>query len=315
MGQLFDIGPRGYKQAEVVATLSYTPLSDREAYVTGLRVTRPSADDTWAVTVAGKLLAYFVINNEGNQQLLSRPSSNAPGNRVLWNWFEGVAHRPFDYPVPNGQTLTIYSLGGATADVEIEFKEVTTGTTQPHDINHYAGRHARMPVYAYRAIAPTTTSEVAFDTQVAPPWVPPIFTGHQLNAGYNVDIWGLSMDAAGVNDYHGSSDEQSTTEYVWAIVNGQRLFTRDPQAGFPARGTASATGSANSVYNGDLERFPAFQHIRDGNELLISPAIHIDQGVVSTWGLAFKGTLTNSPDYSKALFVGMCDIHIEEGAA
>lgn len=307
-GQLLDIGPRGYKQVDAAASATFTPLYDRSAYVTAIYIDKPSAADQWQVIVGGRELVRFEIDTVGNQQVNFLPTSGVPKNRDLFTWYKRVTGKALTYPVPNGQTMTVQSVGGATANILIEFEEVTNNTIKSTDVNHYEGKLFTLPIWTYRTTAYTAAAEQPFTTQISPPWVPNLFTGAAWPAGFVANIWALFMEAAGVNTYSGSADVQSNTDYLYATLNGQRLFTRDALAGIPLVGSASATGSANTVYNADMARFPAFQLISVPEQGLISPAIHLAQGVNNTWGLKVVGTFTGSPSYAHAYLMAMIDL-------
>jgi len=309
--RLYDIGPRGFKNGTAVATLSFTPLSDREAYVTKVKITAPSAADTWNVTVGGRTIATFRVDTVGNQQLTGLVTSGVP---KVWDIFEWHKHQydcMLTYPVPWGQTLTVASVGAATADVEISFMEVQKGTTQKTDANHYEANYFRLPIWAVPPSATTTVGENTFASQISAPFVPSVFTNVQVQAGYVVDLLALWAEGAGRNTYSGSADHQSITNWVFAIINGQRYFTRDVPQGFPLVGTASATGSANTVYNSDLAAYPAFQQQQNELEGMLDHPILIGPGTTSNWGIDTSGSQTGGADYSHAYLVALADVVIQ----
>ena len=321
MPRRFEIGPVGYAKSVGDAGLNFTPLSDRSALVTAIRITKPSASDDWQLSVASKEITRFHVDADGHQQLTSAPSASSPANRDFFVWAEHVIGKPVAYPVPNGQVLSVASVGGATADIAIEFEEHDKGDmSSPSLLNHYEGKHFRLPVWANAATAIAAAGEVAYDTQVSPTFVPKIFTGTQIQAGYEVDIHALWLEGGGDNDYGDSDDDQIVTDHVWAIVNSQRLFTRVPytqtdadivsQDGIPLVGTASASGSANQVFGCDLERFPAFQIFREPNAPIINPAIHLGPGTTSTWGISTSGAYETTHDMSDYYLVALCDVTV-----
>lgn len=309
--RLYDIGPRGFKNGTTVATLSFTPLSDREAYVVGIRIAKPSAVDTWNCVVGGRTIATFRVDTVGNQQLTGAVTSGVPKDWDIYQWHKHNYNCMLSYPVPWGQTMAVSSVGGATADIELEFMEVSKGTIQVADANHYEGKYFRLPIWAVPPAATTTVGENTYSSQINAPFVPNVFTNVQVQAGYVVDILALWAEGAGVNTYSGSADAQSITNWVFAIINGQRYFTRDVPQGIPLVGTASAAGSANKVYNSDSARFPAFQQMQNELEGMLDKPILIGPGTTSNWGIDTTGTQTGGADYSHAYLVALADVVIQ----
>lgn len=310
-GRLYDIGPRGFKNATAAATVSFTPLSDREAYVTGIRITAPSAVDTWNVTVGGRTIVSFRVDTVGNQQLNGAVTNSVPKDWDIFQWHKHNYNCMLTYPVPWGQTLTCASAGGATADLAVEFMEVAKGTIQKNDGNHYEGNYFRLPIWAVPPSSTTTVGENTFSSQINAPFVPNVFTNVQVQAGYVVDILALWGEGAGRNTYSGSADHQSITNWIFAIINGQRYFTRDVPQGIPLVGTASATGSANTVYNSDSARYPAFQQMQNELEGMLDHPILIGPGTTSNWGIDTSGSQTGGADYSHAYMVALADVVIQ----
>jgi hypothetical protein len=318
--QLTQIGPRGYEKSIAQTNLSYTPLSDRAAKVTSVRITKPSATDTWNVITASKTVAQLRVDTLGNQQVTGAPSASYAKNRDFYMWAEHVIGKPVMYPVPNGQTFQVQSVGGATADVMIEFEECSSGDIQTSMMNHPEGKKFRMPIWAYTNANILAAGETAFDTQISPAFVPPLFIGKQIQAGYEATVYGIWAEGGGRNTFSGAADHQSITDHLYAQINNQRLFTRVPYVdgggtsisldGAPAVGTASAAGSANSVFGDDLERYPAFQRFITDNEPLISPGIHLGPGVTSTWGFGYTGSFTGGASYSSNYLLALCDVTV-----
>lgn len=320
MTRLLQIGPTGYEHATAATGLTYQPYSDRAAHVTGVRITKPSANDTWVISTSSKQVTQLQVDTVGNQQVTGAPSASSPANRDLYTWAEQVIGKPITYPVPNGQPFNIASVGGATADITIEFEECSINDVMDTELNHPMSKKFRMPIWAYLSTTISDTAEHAFDTQIAPLFVPPLFIGKQLQAGYSATIHAIWFEPGGRNTFNGGADHQSVTDHLYARVNGQRLFTRVPYTdaagtvisadGIPAVGTASAAGSANSVYGGDLERFPAFQIFRDPIVPIISPGIHLEPGTTSEWGIAITGSATGGATFAHNYLLALCDVTV-----
>src|SRR5437867_1505196 len=100
--QRLEAGPRLYLRGAAVATLTFTPLFDRAAIVTDIRITAPSANDTWTVTVGGREIMRFRILTVGNQQLPYRQFLTSLRARSFFDWCKKVLGQPIDVPVRQG---------------------------------------------------------------------------------------------------------------------------------------------------------------------------------------------------------------------
>lgn len=312
--QLTDVGPVITQFAAASASQSVTPLSDRALRVCRIDVDKPSAADTWNITVGGRTIGTYRIDTVGNQQLLGGPGSAVPKLRSLFDWVPRVLGYPLYYPCPNGQTLTIASAGGATADITISYKEFTPADIQPTELNHYQGSHFLNPIY----LAPSTTyagtsgvTRKDFATQYSLPEIPQ-YNGLLISPpGYRITVPAIFIEGAGRNTYSGSADHQSVTDHVYLIYKAINYFTRSsPPAGIADIGPASATGSANTVYGSDQTPYPAFQLVTQPEASLLPAPLVFRPGDTVEWGLGVSGDETGNADYSHALLVLLADIQI-----
>lgn len=308
--QRLEIGPRGYVQGTAVATLSFTPQTDRAATVTDLNVTNVSATDTWVLTTAGKELARFYLISGGLQNVLGAGDSAYPGNHDIFAWCKGALDDPLEYPVPNGETLTLASVGGATADIAITYKEQDMTDITQALRNHPQGMSYRTMYYAYINAAVAAAGEIAYDTEIKPVWAPSLFTGKQGQTGYAARIKALFLQGGGVNTYSGSADHRSLSSYLFAQIGGQRMFTRAAAGGIPVIGHAAATGSANRVQTADLNEYPPFQEVISADAPLFNPEIAISPGVVTQWGLGITGDVTGTANWAGSLLLALVDVMV-----
>jgi hypothetical protein len=342
MSRLLQIGPRGYQHAVAAASLSFTPYYDRAARVTSVKITKPSAQDQWVLTVSGKEITRFEVDTVGNQQLTGNPTPNVaatgsktqPQNRDLFSWSEEAINEQICYPVPNGQPFSLASAAGATADILIEFEECTKDDIKVHEINHFQGSKFRLPVWGYLSTSIADNNEHLLDTQISPSWVPSIFNGVRIQAGYTVDIHALFIEGGGQNAFAAATDHLSTTDHIGWVVNGQQLFTRLPYTvpalaatsgqgssgatqatrdGIPCVGEAAAAGSVNNVYGDNLYRFPAFQAFRHDAEPVIDPGIRLKQGATSSFSWALNGDPGAGASYAHNMVVALVDVTVEGG--
>src|SRR5258708_29909518 len=151
-GRRFEVGPRLYSQTIVVAaTLALTPLPDRAAIVRRIAITGASANDNWTVVVGGREIMRFRVLTTGNQRLLSLPTSGNTGATQAYrpNFFDfcrNVLALDPSIPIPLGMTMTVASVGGATANIVIESYEVDPMDASVIGLNHYRGNVFLVPV-------------------------------------------------------------------------------------------------------------------------------------------------------------------------
>lgn len=302
------VGPLVTHKALATASYTFTPQEPYAAKVTRITMTGVSAADTWILSVNGKELARFYEQTLGDQQLLSATDANYPKTYNIFSYMDARLGIDFSYPVPQGASLTLTSVGGATADVLTEYceyyaQELTTGM-----LNHPNGNHFIVPYFAYIAASKSAIGEYDFDTEVKPLWMPSVFIEGGLVAGWRMKILALFAQGVGVNTFSGSADHQSVTDHLYLIKSGQRMFTRDAADGLPIVGKASAAGSANTVYDSRLGALHAFQKDPPWDVDIFDPPLEYKTGDVYEWGLGVTGSLTGGADYSKAIVVAIMDV-------
>jgi hypothetical protein len=310
---LYDIGPYGVNQASAVATLSQSPLADRANIVTRLLIDKPSAADVWRVYVAGRELVAFDIQTTGNQQPLSGPYSAYPKNNDFFALARQLVGQNIRYPIPQGQTLTVKSDGGATANITIQFLETQPGEVTPGMINHPNGSRFVLPIVMYRNANVTAAGESPLDTQVAPTWFPNLSVAGALPPNWTITVLGMFLEGQGRNTFSGSADHQSVTSYLYVIRNGQRLFTRAATGGLVLIGQASATGSANTVTSTDETLDPPFQETDLVNFEPTTPPLVFQNGQEYVFGLGITGDVTGGATYAAARQLLLCDVRTAGG--
>lgn len=315
MADKYEAGPRLYVEGTGVATLSLAPLNDRAARVARVYITNVSANDTWTFAVGGRTLQLYRIDTVGSQQLLGATTENTPKARNIFDWYKENMGHEMSIPVPNGQTFTVASTGGATADVVIEFVETDVADQENVNLlNHYRGNHFIVPFYLSRATAPTAAGESDFDTVERPGYMPPIMVTPAgttqpatLPIGWTYKMLALMTEGGGVNTYSGTADHQSITNYLYMIKDGQRLFTR-AGTGIPVLGKASAAGSANAVYNQLVGPYPPFQSIAERIEPDFPHALQMNGGESWQCGLDLTGSFTGGANYAHFYQVMLIDV-------
>jgi hypothetical protein len=305
---LKDIGSHAYHYAAAVNTLSLTPLNDRALVVTRIFVEEVSADDIWRVKTQGYEAGAFDIQTDGNQQPLAAPQTVFPSNNNIFNVYELITGEVLTYPVPLGQTLTIASDGGATADVFIEYVEVAPQELSPGMMNHPKGNRIVCPLVGYIAAALTAAGEAKFDTQVGPTWVPNIFVDGDLPTNWSIKIIAMFLAGGSVNTFSGAADHVSTTQYLAVTKNGQLMYTRDASGGIPLVGETAAAGSGNTVVDTDLTPYPAFQEVDMFNFEKLDEPLVLGGGDSYKFRLDVTGSFTGSPSYEMVRQMFLCDI-------
>lgn len=304
--QLLDIGSRIYRAAYAAATLTFTPLFDRAALVTRILVTNVSAADNWIVTVGGREIMRFRILTTGNQQLLGQPILTVSRSHNLMDWAELDIGIPMRIPVPNGISIVIASVGGATADIAIEADEVQPSDLSSGMVNHYQGNKFYMPIFGYFNGAAVVGNNL-LDTIVEPGWVPNIFTGVEMPVNFRVTLLALFIDPISRNTFSGAADHVSRSDYLVVVKNGQTLFGRD-NIGIPIRPVDAAAGSANTVLNARTDFWLPFQQqgVTERNDL--DPPMVLQGGDLITWALNITGDVTGiaGAAYAPGIVIAHC---------
>lgn len=331
MPPMTDIGPRVAAAAPAVSSLTYTPPLDREFICYRVLILNPSANDTWNITVGGRTIMSLYELTVGNQQLAGGIYSGTYRSRDIWTWHHRTLGDYLSIPVPNGQSISVSSAGGATANVVIWGADVTRGSISPAQRNHYQGNQFRIPLYGYvnASVTGTAAQEVAVDTEVKPPWIRNIFLGNPLQATWRVTVLAMFLEAASVNTFSGAANHVSSTDHVAVIKNGQRLFshvlsgqvsggfstiTAVPAGqlvapnGIPNFAAAAAAGSANTVYSQTSNVLPAFQVISEEPQSLIDPPLVINPGDEVQFLLGITGDATGGASYATAPIVLLADV-------
>lgn len=311
---LQDVGGYVYAQNEAVATLSITPLFDRAAFVRRINLTNPSAADNWTVNVGGREIMRFRELTTGNQSLLRVSDSKTAPEMDFWEYCRNVLNIDPSIPVPNGQTLTFASVGGATGDIDIEFEEVSIADANVRGINHYLGNVFLLPITWFLNASQSAVAAVQLDTQISPPWVPAIFSNVALPVNWKIELLSLFLEGAGVNTFSGAANHQSSTRDLRAIRDGVNMFTR-AGLGIPLRGTDSAAGSANTVIGQRSGIFRPFDFQMPSDDPKPPLPLVLNGGDVLQLFVDLIGDLTGGASYANAMQVALARVTVPVGAA
>lgn len=307
-----DIGGVVYAQNEGVATLPISPLADRALQVRRINLSNPSAADTWDITVGGRTLLSFRELTVGNQHLLRLAPSGGVPRMDFWEYCRDVLGRDASIPVPNGQTLTIASRGGATADIDIEALETDIASQNVRSLQHYLGNRFLMPITWFLNAAQSAQGAVQFDTQVSPSWIPAVFSAVQIPADWDITLLALFLEGAGVNTFSGAANHQSTTRDLRVVWNQVQAFSRGG-LGIPDRGSDSAAGSANTVFGQRSGVYPAFEHALPGSDNVLNSPMRLKRGNTLQLLIDLVGDLTGSASYANALAVAIAEVVVPVG--
>lgn len=307
-----DIGGVIYAQNEGVATLSISPLADRALSVRRINLSNPSAADNWDISVGGRVLMSFRELTVGNQHLLRANGAGTTPRLDFWEYCRDVLSTDASIPVPNGQTLTIASRGGATGDIDIEAVETDIATQNVKSMNHYLGNRFLIPITWFLNASQSAVAAVQLDTQVSPAWVPAIFSAVQLPADWTIRLLALFLEGAGVNTFSGAANHQSTTRDLKFVWNNVQAFSR-AGLGIPQRGSDSAAGSANTVFGQRSGAFPAFEAAFNGSDNVLPLPLTLRRGNTLQLLEDLAGDLTGGASYANALQVAIADITVPVG--
>ena len=300
--QLLTIGPRGYTVGLAVTNKVFQPLFDRAAQVTDVRITAPSANDSWTFSVGGKELFRTYVSTAGYQNVFGEAKVLGVDNRGWLPYLSDLLGRWITIPVPQGQALTIASVGGATANISIEYKEVSPADVQPSQPNHYLGNESYHPIVQYINAAQAAAGSIPMDTQISSPWVPKLLSGDPVPVNWAIDIIDLFSEPVSVNTFNGAANHVSGTQELQAKYNGQLMFTRDG-TGIPLVAQAAAAGAANSVFLPALSRFNSFQLLNYFNSQILDPPISLHGGDNFEFDVVTSGDFTGGASYAVPMVV------------
>ena len=302
-----EFGSSLYQFVKAAATLSFTPRNDRAAKVTTVSITSVSATDTWVVTCKGKEILRYRIRSTGS---LNPVQYDDQAGHSRWHLFE-FCRQLLNYdpsiPVPNGQTFTVASLGGATANIFIEYSEVDIPDVPPSLINHPDGKTWIIPITTFLGAAQSVVGPTNDDTQVGPSWLPNFLIGTLVTSAWNVDLLAAFMEGVGVNTFSGAANHQSTTNTKGVVYNSRRLFSQVTN-NIPNLGAASAAGSANTVTGQVMAQYQPFDKVAGGSELVFPAPLQLRNGDTFNVQEEFVGDLTGGADYSGAMTVWIAKV-------
>lgn len=300
MATKLDVGPRIYQFAIAAATIAVSPLNDRALLVRRVLINNVSADDTWTFTCGGKEIFRTRVLTAGNQRLFLEPGPTAAVSPNFWDYCRKVLAKDPSIPVPNGQTLTVASVGGATADIDVEAIETDISDLSPSLPNHYLGTRFLVPLFASLAASQAAAGVVNCDTNVVPSWLPNLLIGTMDTQAWEVDLLAIFPEGMGVNTFSGAANHQSVTQTTRLIKNSVQLFSRTT-SGIPNRGSASAAGSANTVFGQQSAVMPPFIQSGYSDENLFDVPVTVRNGDTLNVALELSGDLTGGASYARAL--------------
>jgi len=308
-----DVGGQIYPFGLATASFTFTPLFDRAAFVRRINITNVSANDNWTISVGQRVLMTVRILTVGLQQVLSVAPGLAAGNQDWWEFCRNVLNVDASIPVPNGQSLVIASVGGATADVEIEAEEVDVSDANRIGLNHYMGTDFLIPITHFLSASQSLPGAIQCDTQVSPNWVPALFSATALPVNWDVKLLAVFLEGMGVNTFSGAANHQSITQDVRIFRNNVLVFTRQGN-GIPNVGKASAAGSANTVFGQRSGIFPPFNLTLVDDDPLLPVPIALGGGDVLQVLQEITGDLTGGASYANSLIVWAARVKVPAGA-
>lgn len=302
-----ELGPFLYQYNTAVNTLSFQPAFDRGALVRQIGITAPSATDVWIITVGGKEIMRARIRATGNQNILRDDDLGSTFHTDFFNFCRKFLSMDPAIPVPLGQTMSITSSGGATANIQIQFEEHDNADLPPSMLNHYQGMEWLIPVYTYLNASQTAAGVVNDDTQVSPAWLQNFFTGVLVTSAWKVQILGAFFEGVGVNTFSGAANHQSTTKTKRMFLDSRQMFGR-ATLGIPNIGAASAAGSANTAFGQTLGTFAPFEHVATPWDNVFNYPVVLQNGDTCNIQEELTGDLTGGASYEPALAMWVCRV-------
>lgn len=315
-----EVGPRVFNQGLVVATLSTAPVFDRAALVRRIDITNESANDDWQVIVGQREIMRVRHLTTGMQRPFHVVHSGVLESTIgakhafgFFGWCREVLKLDPTIPIPLGMTLVVQSVGGATADILVEFKEVDPGDANAYPLNHYQKNVFLVPIQWRLNAGQTAAGIVQLDTQTAPPYVPALFSNTAIPVGWKIELLGLFLESAGVNTFSGAANHQSSIQDEHFFLDQRQIFTRIGH-GIPNQGQASAAGSANTVIGQRSGFFPPIEQALEQDSNLLDTPIVLGGGETLQILHDIVGDLTGTASYANVLLMAVARVTVP-GAA
>lgn len=304
-----QIGPRGYLNGLGVATLSYQPPFDRAGIIRSILIGNVSAGDNWTVTVGGREIMRFRLLTTDNQRVLFPPNTSGAAKPTFFDYCRRALGLDPSVPVPLGMTAVVASVGGATADIQIEFLEVDSADLNAGQTNHYMGQSFLVPVYGSLNASQALPAIVQFDTQVAPPWVPALFTNTPLPVNWAVDILAMFFEGLSNNSFSGAANHVGATQDVHVFKNQTQLFSRVGH-GPLNKSAAAAAGSANIVTTPLSQMFAPFENDFENPDNVLDVPLTLRGGEALQVLHDIAGDLTGGEIFARALGLFICRVTV-----
>lgn len=312
---LQQVGPRVYTNGFGVATLSFTPLFDRAAKIRRIYINNVSAADNWTITVGGREIMRVRHLTTDNSAVLKGADTVKTGKANFFSFCRDNLGIDPSIPVPLGMTITVASVGGATADILIEAVEVTVDEGAMIGLNHYMGVDFLIPIATFLAASQAAVGAVQDDTQVAPPWVPAIFSSAPLPVNWAIDLIALFCDGVSNNSFSGAANHVGQTRNLVVVKNGTQLFTRVGNGGPSKVPVAAAAGSANIVTTPMDLQFPPFELVDDESDNTFDPPLTLRGGDAFQILENLQGDLTGGEIFARSLNVWIARVRVPQPVA
>lgn len=298
-----ELGPFLYAYNTAVATLSLSPAADRGALVKQIGITSPSATDNWIVSVEGKPIMVFRVRTAGQQNVVRDDTNTSTFHTDFFNFCRRWLGMDPSIPIPLGQTMTVASVGGATANVQIQYEEHDNSDLGLQNMNHPQGTEWLIPIYTYLNTGQALPGTFSDDTQVAPSWLQNHMIGVMCTSAWRIQLLAAFFQGLGVNTFSGAANHQSSTRAKHIVKNGVDLFGRVTSTGIPNVGNGSAAGSANTVFGQQLGTFAPFEDSPDPGDNIFNVPITIQNGDTFNVREEITGDLTGTASYEPELGV------------
>lgn len=315
-----EVGPRVYNQGLGVATLSTQPVFDRGAIVRRINISNESGADDWQIIVGQRELMRVRHISLGNQRPFHVVNNSVLTTTIgakqgfnFWDYVIETLHLDASIPIPLGMTLVVQSVGGATADIDVEFKEVDPGDATAWPINHYQKNVFLLPITWRLNASQSAAAIVQLDTQTAPPYVPALFSNTPIPVGWKVELLALFTESGGVNTFSGAANHQSTLQDIHVFLDQRQIFTRIGH-GIPNKGQASAAGSANTVLGQQSAPFPPLEQALGIYDNVLDTPIVLGGGETLQLLYDLVGDFTGGASYANMLMMAIARVTVP-GAA
>lgn len=300
-------GPLLWEQQVDTNKFVFTPTGGASAIVRDIRILTRTFPETWNMEINGQDMGPLVAPTTPVMNPLRFDPFSSTLGYTLPAYMRDILGRDLTYFVGNRETLTISSVGGSTATVQIAYEEVNANAVAGQPVNSSGAKRWLGLRWAQRLAPVTVAGDTPFDTEYGLDFAPNIFLDGAWETGWTASILALFLTTNSVNTFNGSADHISRTLHLALTLNGQDMFTRADSGGIPMLAMPANTGNANESWNDSGTPFPWGRDIYAPPPTPLPAPIILRPGYNARWRLHIDGDVTGGADYQHASILAIVE--------